>query len=229
MPGFTLDVQRHLGSHNISVDLHQLDDEAEPQYNQMIFLVDFSSPLLDDITLAEWQGLQTLIRKVRSGLWITHGGLLCGRNPNYASTQGLLRGIKTEKRDLRLALLDLDRVSECSTQDGIETIFKVLKKITNSKDPACDLEFQQMNGLLFRSSLYADAEQNEEYSSRLEQSGRPELLSLSQLQDIPLQLNIEKPSVLSTLSFKEDKTFGFPLERDYVEIDVKAVGLNNKV
>ena len=76
---------------------------------------------------------------------------------------------------------------------------------------------------------YVDTERNAEHLARVERSRCAEGLPLNQLRDVPVQLDIEKPSVLSTLVFKKDKSYSFPPDDDFIEIDVNAIGLNNKV
>lgn len=91
-----------------------------------------------------------------------------------------------------------------------------------------DSEFRYKDGTLYISRLAPDDDLNEKFNEAAKRYSGFEQIALRDLKTIPLQIAIEKPSILSTIYFKSDPTFSNLLAADEVEIEVKYAGLNTK-
>ena len=93
-----------------------------------LFLTEVSSPLFIDISLAKWQDLQVLIQRMTAGLWLTNGSILSGANPTYSIASGLLRRIKAERHQARLAVSDLEENSDDPSSELSSIILRIVDR-----------------------------------------------------------------------------------------------------
>lgn len=184
--------------------------------------------MFNDITATEWKGLQGLLRRARSVLWVTNGGLLNGRQPMFAMINGIARGISTEMNHLHLSLLDLDQDIEQSVSETCDLLLQFERNVAN-KSIERYKEYRQKDGIIFTARLQADRLLNERSRAEAESSKSFELTRLDKLKHTPLQLQIENPGILNTVYFREDTELSQSLQDDCIEIEVKAIGINNKV
>lgn len=66
------------------------------------------SPLLATINEKEFEGVKHLTSKASSIFWVTAGGILTGKKPEYAMTNGLARSVTSEQASLALTILDFE-------------------------------------------------------------------------------------------------------------------------
>ena len=191
-------------------------------------MAEMTAPIFNDITAAEWRGLQTLLKSASSELWVTNGGLLKNQQPMFAMISGIARGISTEMNHLRLSLLDLDQEMERPALKTCELILQ-FEKIIADKSTENFTEHRQRDGIIFTSRLQADHLLNESSRAEAERRTSEELTCLDKLKNSPFQLDIERPGVLSTVYFREYHGLSQPLNDDCIEIEVKAIGMNNRV
>lgn len=135
-----------------------------------------------------------------------------------------MRGLKIEKSSRRISTLDLDRDYDKSFLQDCKTIFNVFERLCQECSEAYTLEYQQKEGVLYRNNLQADENMNNEWDSRARYNitDRP----LSQLEALPLQLEIEQSGLLGAAFFKEDRDFAQPVPDGFVEIRMAAAGLS---
>ena len=222
---FLIALEEHLKLIGLSVDMVNLKDVVNSRYDRFLFVVEVEKPLFLDIKSAEWDGLQTCLKCARSALWVTNGSLMRGREPLFAIISGIARGLKTENSRLRFSVLDLDRLPEPS-EFGLLCQLEQRSAYPSNKDE--DTEFRRCDGILYISRLVADDTLNEQSRAKADQQISTQETPLKSLRSKPVQLDIDKPGVLSTLYFKPDHAFDHPLAEDHVEIEVKAASINNK-
>lgn len=210
------------------IKLVSLDSSAVPNCKRLIFLTEIIAPMFNDITATEWKGLQGLLRRASSVLWVTNGGLLNGREPMFAMISGIARGISTEMNHLHLSLLDLDQDIEKSVSETCELLLQFERNVAD-KSTERYREYRRRDGIVFTARLQADRFLNERSRAEAEYTESLELTRLDKLKHTPLQLQIENPGILSTVYFREDTELSQSLKDDCVEIEVKAIGVNNKV
>lgn len=184
--------------------------------------------MFNDITEKEWKSLQTLLKSASSALWVTNGALLKSQQPMFAMISGIARGISTEMNHLRLSLLDLDQEMGQSVSKTCEILLQFERRVADESTENYT-EYRQRDGIIFTSRLQADHSLNESSRAEAEHQKSGELVCLDKLKQTPLRLDIETPSILSSVYFREDHELNQPLKDDCVEIEVKAIGVNSRV
>ncbi|KAL4866681.1 hypothetical protein BDV12DRAFT_198902 [Aspergillus spectabilis] len=222
-PQSLIDHIRSLGIPASGVCLSQVQDLV---YARCIFLVELEIPLFQRISPAEWSGLQKCVLFAQSILWVTNGSLIRGREPLFAMISGLARGLQSETTSLRFHILDLDdELCEC-----IEVLKLIVEheELAATGDLANDTEFRRKDGVTYISRLEQDDALNNNHQVQLSRKATPQHIPLAGLKSTPFRLDIEKPGVLSTVYFRPDLGYSGPIMDDEVEIEVRAVGINNK-
>ena len=74
----------------------------------VIMLADFEGPLLFTLTEAEFLAIQSITNSASALLWVTTGGVLEGKRPEFAMVQGLARSVCSEQASLDFRTLDVD-------------------------------------------------------------------------------------------------------------------------
>jgi NADPH:quinone reductase-like Zn-dependent oxidoreductase len=217
----------YLTSLGLVVDLIEISSVETAPCTRVLFLLEAEKPFFVDATPAEWAGFQQCVRSAQSALWVSAGDLLDGREPAFAMISGVVRGLRTEMSKLRLGSLDLENTPSALDLPIFKDIAKAESRLANGS-VADDSEFRMKNGLLYISRLVADDALNTQFKDITEQALTTQETPLKELRSTPIQLDIEKPGVLSTLYFREDAEFSHPLQDDCVEIEVLFAGVNNK-
>ncbi|KAI4256798.1 MAG: hypothetical protein LQ352_001923 [Teloschistes flavicans] len=222
---FLVSFGQNLQSSGLTVDMVTLGDVDNVRFHRFLFAVELESPLFLDINPLEWSGLQTCLTSATSALWVTNGSLMDGKEPLYAMISGIARGLKTENNRLRLGILDLDKRPE---SPDMKVLSDFEQRISDPSHRDDDNEFRRKDGITYISRLCADDILNEESRAKADQQISTQGTALKSLRTTPIQLDIDKPGVLSTLYFKPDHSFDQTLPNDSVEIEVAAAGINNK-
>ncbi|KAL8783267.1 MAG: hypothetical protein Q9213_004743 [Squamulea squamosa] len=222
---FLTEFVEHLKAKGLSIDMVTLRDVDNIRFSRFLFAVELESPLFLDITPAEWDGLQMCLKGAYSALWITNGNLMVGKEPLFAMISGLARGLKTEVNRLRFSILDIDHLPGPA---DAELFSQMEQRIADSSRKYDDAEFRRSKNITYISRLIADNTLNEQSRAKADQQISTQEKPLKTLRSTPVQLDIDKPGVLSTIYFKPDHTFDHPLADDHVEIEVATAGVNNK-
>ena len=199
------------------------------QGSRIIVLADLFGNFLEDIDEASLECVKILFRKASSLVWVTAGGLIMGAKPQNAVIGGLMRAIITEMPHVKFATIDLE-VGYDKTSEGIAEVVlskeDALQKRGENLE-AIDSEYFFKDGLLHISRLVPDATLNQRF---LEREGSIKNTDLAPLEkQKPLGIGFDKHALLSSMYFKEDRSFHAPLKHDEIEIETRAVGLNVKV
>jgi acyl transferase domain-containing protein/NADPH:quinone reductase-like Zn-dependent oxidoreductase len=203
--------------------------DVKPGARVYIILEELSHSLLDNISPSDFALLQELITTAKGILWVVQGAYRDSDSPNGNMAIGLARTVRAET-GLKFATLDLDQQRKDSTSpDAAGVTFEAFTSVfcpsrESSDEP--DMEYMERDGTLYIPRVVADGEMNKFVHQQLRES-EPEL-QLFRQKDRPLKMTIGNPGLLDTLHFIDDYTLSGPLPDDYVEIDVKAVGLNFK-
>ena len=150
---FLMAYKEHLKVTGSSVDMVTLEDIENIRYDRFLFVVELERPLFLDIFSAEWDGLQTCLKCARSALWVTIGSLMRGMEPLFAMVSDIPRGLKTEVQQLRVSVLDLDRLLEpCGF--ALQSQFE--QRIADPSKKDNDTDFRIKDGITYISRLMAD-------------------------------------------------------------------------
>ena len=130
--------------------------------DHVVMLADLEGPLLSSLQEEELAAVQSLSRKATSILWVTTGGLLTSKKPEYAMAAGLARVVASEQATLNLTTLDLDLDNSNAEQMGAaiaRTAKEQSDKVTQHEN-----EIYMVNDLAYISRLVPNEEVNEAYS-----------------------------------------------------------------
>ena len=214
----------YLTSRKVQVALCSLLDPADLKSHQYIFLVEIEAPLFEHITEAEWHGLQTIISNAKSLLWVTNGSLLAGKQPLFATVSGIVRGLKTEKQQLRLATLDLDLIESTPNDTTFNLIYELHTRTSDPSKGYNDWEYRQKSGITYISRLMPDEGMNDVAKVKAQRLYSTTAIPLSQIKDTALQLKSDQ----SGYYFEQAPDSMTPLNGNDVELEVKALSIQEQ-
>jgi NADPH:quinone reductase-like Zn-dependent oxidoreductase len=111
------------------------------------------SPLLVTINEKEFEGVKHLTSTASSILWVTAGGILTGKKPEYAMTNGLARSVTSEQASLALTTLDFDL--ETTSVSQLASIVAKTAARQSKKNDIHETGYVVSNGLVYVSRLVA--------------------------------------------------------------------------
>ncbi|KXT06610.1 hypothetical protein AC578_8567 [Pseudocercospora eumusae] len=197
-------------------------EEIEGKY--CISLAEWQEPLLAEITDGDWNTIRKLIHGSAGTLWVTGGAAMDCSEPHKSLMVGLSRAIRNEDAGVLLATLDIDTVDNIDVAASASAIVDV--SMSHSQSEGADGEFAARGSTVYIPRV--ERSTNVDMSLRkYEARGEPEptpFVSCGR----PLKLTIKTPGLLDTFRWQEDETYYTPLQSDWIEIEVKAVGLNFK-
>ncbi|CAD6448954.1 f397abe9-75d8-410a-8065-48fb1933f1d7 [Sclerotinia trifoliorum] len=201
----------------ISKSLQDSSFHANPEASYVFIVESESSLFHESLTSQELAKIQSIASEARNILWLTHGNLLDGGDPDAGIVIGLGRCLQTEHPTLTFKTLDLDHRDPAQTISNITTI---LDAAVGGDE---DKEFMVKNNAFYVSRLSQDQSLDEQFVARLE--SEPSMIPYDSEKCV--RLGIERVGIFDTIHFQDDK-WEAPLNSGEVEIDVKAVGLNMK-
>ena len=190
-----------------------------PLRSIVIVTLEAEIALLSSIDSINMALLKVITDNASTILWITGGALLACKNPDVAPVSGLSRAIMVEQPSLKFLTLDLDGTS-CPDMIANHVADIVTQAATGDVQ---DFEFVERKGVIHISRFVPDEVLNEKFRQR--QGMQPVQMSLHEARGS--RLFIENVGQFDTISFKQEIE-ETPLDSDYVEIEVKSVGLNAK-
>ncbi|ATZ45185.1 Bcboa9 [Botrytis cinerea B05.10] len=183
-----------------------------------VFIVESESSIFHgSLTSQELATIQSVASGATNMLWVTHGNLLEGDDPNAGIVIGLGRCLQTEHPTLTFKTLDLDH------RDPIQTISNITTILNAADSGDEDKEFMVKNGIFYVSRLSQDPLLDQQFVSGVE--SEPKMIPYEPEKRI--RLGIERVGIFDTIHFKDDELEA-SLKPGEVEVDVKAVGLNMK-
>ncbi|KAG7053867.1 beta-ketoacyl synthase domain-containing protein [Colletotrichum scovillei] len=208
------------------VSIAQWDGISESQVNgkYCLCLAEWEEPILANLTDENWEKLRQVILGSAGTLWITGGAAMECSAPMKSLMVGLTRAIRNEDAGVRLATLDLETASNIKFEEAARNVLKVA--LSHSRDDGFDGEFAARGSTVYIPRV--ERTLNVDGSLRkYEAKGQPELVPFKGC-GRPLKLTIKTPGLLDTFRWEEDETSCQPLPEDWIEVEVKAVGLNFK-
>ncbi|KAL8903527.1 MAG: hypothetical protein Q9207_003861 [Kuettlingeria erythrocarpa] len=198
----------------------------QPRPKSIVVLIDDCGLLTrQDLNKHQWTALQKSFMECNPILWVTIGSQLGSRHPHNASIFGFARTARSEDPTLRLAVLDLESTTNGSSIDAIHAILKGLQNLP-LQGPK-DTEFVERAGLIYINRVQPSDTliKADEIDTRDADS---EHLVLHESQSC-VRLVCPRKGALDALCFEKICQMDTKLEDDFVEVDIKAAGLNFKV
>nr|A0A348HAX6.1 RecName: Full=Highly reducing polyketide synthase phiA; Short=HR-PKS phiA; AltName: Full=Phomoidride biosynthesis cluster protein A [fungal sp. ATCC 74256]BBG28498.1 putative polyketide synthase [fungal sp. ATCC 74256] len=221
--GATLEQLRsQLSQSCIEVDVVSLQDARPTSQQACIILSEISSKVLADPSKSEWEAIKRLSLQSAGMIWVTNGAG-SSLNPEANMAAGLLRTIRSETGDKPIITLDLEDL------DGsVEYIMALFRHVFQSavSPGEIDAEYTERSGILNIPRLVEDAQLTKHIGTSL-QSKAAEIQPFDQ-PGRPLRMYVGTPGLLDTLHFTEDDRLEEDLPDDWVEMQIKASGINFK-
>ena len=192
-------------------------EDATPKGANVVILADFETPLLPSITEQEFLGMQRIISSASNLLWVSAGGLLTGKIPEFAMALGLMRSLSSEQASINVVMIDFDRDNTFAANIARITSRKAIEQI--EKASTLDNEYCVSEGKLFISRLVSEESINSVYS-----------VDETDVLAIPFdpQQHLVGRMQPGKVFFEPDNRLENPLDPEAVEIQVLATGLNRE-
>lgn len=219
-------ISRALEAKGLETSIREVSsfDLSEIEGKYCISLAEWQTPMLADVVDEDWEKLRQLVYGSAGLLWITGGGAMDCPCPHQSLMVGLGRAIRNENAGVLFATLDIDTVETIDVAASSIAIANVAS--SHLQSDGADGEFAARGSKVFVPRVervpHVDASLR-----KYEAKGEPELVKFVGC-GRPLKLTIKTPGLLDTFRWQEDETYYEPMPVDWIEIEVKAVGLNFK-
>lgn len=215
-PPILTEVQNALEDIHYNVTIAGIEDEW-PSCSNVIMLADFESPLLPNITESEFLGLQRILNTANNVLWVSAGGLLAGKHPEFAMAPGLMRSLSSEQASINVITIDFDRDTTSATD--IARITSQIAEKQTQKNASLETEYCVSEGKLFISRLISEQRINNTYTV---DDANLKLINFDPV--AYLVGNMKSGKVI----FETDDRVQNALDPEAIEVQVLATGLNRE-
>lgn len=200
--------------------LDEISSSSITSGSTVILTIETNMELLADLDSTRMSILKHITNNATNIVWITGMGLMNCKNPNTALVNGLSRALMLEQPSSRFFVLDIDNESNVDTT--AQNVVDMLSQVNNEQ--TCDFEFVQRRGILHISRFVPDEMLNEKFQQK-----QGKFVVEMPLRDVKeSRLIIQKAGQFDTMYFKQEVE-ETALDNDFVEVEVKSVGLNAKV
>ena len=206
------------------IQLHQGSTEAIVPKSTIVVLDEIYEVVSSQFNAQQWSMLQDLIQKECNLLWVTSGAQLDVKNPMLATTHGLLRVISNEEPHLHLVTLDIEDPSASTSADALDVCMKLLTEPgPRFKD---ETELVERQCIIYVPRVVADEPLNEAKAEDVR--GRtPRDVDLRTPKTC-IRLQAERIGAMDSIQWTEVSPEPLALEDDWIEVDIKAAGVNFK-
>jgi NADPH:quinone reductase-like Zn-dependent oxidoreductase len=200
---------------------------CDPANQVCIVLSELAHSVLRNPSPAQFRAIKRIFLEGAGALWVTRGALIESSAPDFNLVTGIARTVRAEKGDTMLVTLDLDPRTPLFRTSVAETIFTVFKTNFSMESMGfadLDTEYAERNGLIMIPRVVEDRALT---SFVLSNTGSPIPEDQPYYQKgRPLRAEIKTPGFLDSLQFVDDVRISGILLDDFVQIDVKASGIN---
>ncbi|KAH6974491.1 hypothetical protein BKA56DRAFT_734049 [Ilyonectria sp. MPI-CAGE-AT-0026] len=204
-------ISRKLESRGYTVDKCRFGDELPEGSQDVISLLDESSPFFEDIDEHRFKTLQRLLANIgESGLfWVTRPSQMQSKDPRYATVVGAIRSIRHEDT-IDFATCEVDEVS--ASLDDVVDAFAHFQNRHEDEFFRPNYEYAIVDGVINVPRIYPFTFGDERVSRRVAEER--------------VSLVAEKPGRLTSLSW--ESRVSEPLVGDQVDVEVFYAGLSSK-
>ncbi|GME32277.1 Lovastatin diketide synthase LovF 2 [Neofusicoccum parvum] len=200
--------------------------EADVRGRYCVALAEWERPLLARVSDEDWRRLRQLVLAAGGTLWVTGGAAMECPRPHGALMAGLSRAIRNENAAVALATLDIDDPADGALDLAASAAAVLAVAVAHSRGDGVDHEFAARGATVYVPRV-EKAPAVDAVLRLHEARGEPEPVSFIGC-GRPLKLTVKTPGLLDTFRWEEDETHHAALADGWVEIQVKAVGLNFK-
>ena len=200
------------------LSLGELTASAVSEGCTVICTIEWQRNLLSTVSEDDLLKVRLLTDRASYIMWITEGSPR-SRPENLLMT-GLSRALILEQPALKFVTYS---VVDDSMRSALDNIAHVLTSSRTSLSE--ETEFLQRDGMVHVSRFQADNYLNQQFRNRQYPLSSPSTLAEAG----PVRLAIESPGKFESIYFNKVDSPGSPIADDYVEIEIKCIGLNEKV
>jgi len=201
--------------------------ECDPRNRICIVLCELTRPLLRNPSPIDYASIKRIFLEGGGVLWLTHGALMESSNPDLNLVTGLARTVRVENGDTTIVMLDVDARHPLSGPSMAEKIFQVL--VTSFGEDGVgatemETEYVERDGTIMIPRIIEDNRMDPYLDTS---TGTSVLKHRPYLQEgRPLKAEIQTPGLLDSIQFVDDESISGGLPDDFVEVEVKASGIN---
>lgn len=190
----------------------------------VLVLDEMLSPVLTSVSESQWEEIRRIILQDNRLLWITQGSQMMVTNPDNALVHGMFRTIRAENRSAQLVTLDVEYNESPTTHLAAERVLRLMLK--SSSKTLIESEFVERGSIIHINRVVPDEPITSAKNSDW-QGGEPVKRSLKGINGLAM-LRAERLGTLDSLCYSEISHEEGPVLENYVEVDIKAAGLNFK-
>ncbi|TGO51615.1 hypothetical protein BOTNAR_0350g00100 [Botryotinia narcissicola] len=223
------DMHMHVNGHNptssvrnvlfVSIDVYIAsftDPSPSQSHEHVIMLVELETPLLAALQDEDLETIKHLTGNARSLTWVTCGSLISKCEPEYGMAHGWSGAVRQEKSSLDLTTLDFD-FGTSSDSMVIKVLFDILERQSLGKNG--ETEYFIENNSVHIGRLAPVRAVNAKF---VPGTSKPRLSSIQEGVAFKGQLEAGK------VFFQDDSRVHQNLPSDFIEIEVKVVGINEQ-
>jgi NADPH:quinone reductase-like Zn-dependent oxidoreductase len=189
--------------------------------SRIMMLAELEGPLLFSMTNKEMDGLKTLFSLASSIVWVTPGGLIEGKRPEYSLFSGMIKSIMKAQPSLRLSSIDVDLDDDDADVDSARLILRHEMRFHIADDSNHDTQLVISRGVVYASRYVVDDIANHEFARQLKLI--PEIQQIKNNQELAFQ------QVGSTESFYfQDKSVSSSIGSNEVRLRPIAYALGRR-
>lgn len=185
--------------------------------------IELYEPFLSVLSTHDLERLKVVTDSASILLWMTGGGLLKAKRPDFSLVFGLSRALMLEQPSLKFLVLDIDSGSPEEIAASKANVPLILNQVLRSKMP--NFEYLQYNGVLYISRFIPDEAMNKTFQQKIDDEAA--IVPLHSAGSC--ELKMKRVGQMDTLHFVQTTRTSKPLLPEYLEVHVKCVGLNAKV
>lgn len=205
----------------VTIPLRGVTEDSITHQALIICAVECERSILSAPSEYTMKRIRLLTRKAATIIWLHKANHLGKTDPHFALVSGLSRTLAIEKPSLKFCTLD---IGPAATVEGTASnIAFIIDQILH--DRLSDVEYAQKEGILHVCRLSPSPVLNRQFNAGMTRI--PELRALGKIPRS--QLSIKSPGAFKTLCFEALPNGERVLPPTFVEVQVKAVGLNAKV
>jgi NADPH:quinone reductase-like Zn-dependent oxidoreductase len=228
---FASPLSLELEKHGLQVSRTSWESDTIDVEAAYIVLDNGKKPFLVKPTAERFQKIATIARDGRNIFWISaQDDEIAIENPEKSLITGLARSSHAENENLNLVTFDIQQtVLENWQTNLLQTVTKIfldgMSTHSRSSMPR-EREYIYRNDQLLIPRLVPDKKVGRWISRAI---GQPNIeFGIFGQSERPLKLMIGKPSMVDSPTFMDDELAQMSLDPSYVQIDVKACGVNKR-
>jgi acyl transferase domain-containing protein len=191
-----------------------------PKGSRIMMLAELEGPLLISMADKEMDAVKTLFSLASTIVWVTPGGLLEGKRPEYSLFSGMIKSIMKAQPSLRLSSIDVDLDDDADVHSA-RLILQHGMSFHIADDSNYDTQLIISRGVVYASRYVVDDIANHEFARQLKLI--PEIQQIKNNHELAFQ------QVGSTESFYfQDKSVSSSIESNKVRLRPIAYALGQR-